>query len=106
MSAPPTDRTGLELMRAIASGELPPPPVAVLLGFGIDRVDEGNVVFSSWRSRARRAVRGDRWQVDVVYRHQDAVGRGSAPNRTLPSPARRPRRSQARARASKGPVTG
>jgi uncharacterized protein (TIGR00369 family) len=46
MSAPPTDRTGLELMRAIASGELPPPPVAVLLGFGIDRVDEGNVVFS------------------------------------------------------------
>jgi uncharacterized protein (TIGR00369 family) len=46
MSAPPTDRTGLELMRAIASGELPPPPVAVLLGFAIDRVDEGNVVFS------------------------------------------------------------
>ncbi len=40
------DRTGLELMRAIASGELPPPPVAVLLGFGIDRVDEGNVVFA------------------------------------------------------------
>jgi uncharacterized protein (TIGR00369 family) len=40
------DRDGLELMRAIASGELPAPPVAVLLGFGIDRVDEGNVVFS------------------------------------------------------------
>jgi uncharacterized protein (TIGR00369 family) len=42
----PTTLSGLELMRAIASGELPPPPIAVLLGFGIDRVDEGNVVFS------------------------------------------------------------
>jgi uncharacterized protein (TIGR00369 family) len=38
--------TGLELMRAIMRGELPAPPVAQLLGFGIDRVDEGNVVFS------------------------------------------------------------
>jgi uncharacterized protein (TIGR00369 family) len=38
--------TGLELMRAIASGELPAPPVAQLLGFAIDRVDTGNVVFS------------------------------------------------------------
>jgi uncharacterized protein (TIGR00369 family) len=41
-----TERSGLELMRGIAAGELPPPPVAVLLGFSIDRVDEGNVVFS------------------------------------------------------------
>jgi uncharacterized protein (TIGR00369 family) len=39
-------RSGLELMRAIASGDAPPPPVAVLLGFAIDRVDEGNVVFT------------------------------------------------------------
>ena len=38
--------TGLEQMRAIASGDAPPPPVAVLLGFAIDHVDEGNVVFS------------------------------------------------------------
>jgi uncharacterized protein (TIGR00369 family) len=38
--------SGLEIMRAIAAGELPAPPVAQLLGFGIDRVDEGNVVFS------------------------------------------------------------
>lgn len=43
---PGTDRSGLELMRAIASGDAPPPPVAILLGFDIDRVDEGNVVFS------------------------------------------------------------
>jgi uncharacterized protein (TIGR00369 family) len=40
------DRTGLELMRGIMTGELPAPPVAQLLGFGIDRVDEGNVVFT------------------------------------------------------------
>ena len=38
--------TGLELMRAIATGDLPAPPVAELLGFGIERVDEGNVVFA------------------------------------------------------------
>lgn len=40
------DLTGLELMRGIADGSLPAPPVAQLLGFGIDRVDEGNVVFT------------------------------------------------------------
>jgi uncharacterized protein (TIGR00369 family) len=39
-------RTGLEVMRGIMSGELPAPPVAQLLGFAIERVDEGNVVFS------------------------------------------------------------
>ena len=38
--------TGVELMRAIKDGDLPAPPVAQLLGFAIDRVDEGNVVFS------------------------------------------------------------
>jgi len=41
-----TSATGLEVMRAIASGALPAPPVAQLLGFGIERVDEGNVVFT------------------------------------------------------------
>jgi uncharacterized protein (TIGR00369 family) len=40
------DRSGLELMRGIMDGELPAPPVAQLLGFAIDRVDEGSVVFS------------------------------------------------------------
>jgi uncharacterized protein (TIGR00369 family) len=38
--------TGLELMRGIMAGDLPAPPVATLLGFDIDRVDEGTVVFS------------------------------------------------------------
>jgi uncharacterized protein (TIGR00369 family) len=40
-------RSGLELWRAIAAGELPPPPVARLLGFDdITTVEEGRVVFS------------------------------------------------------------
>jgi uncharacterized protein (TIGR00369 family) len=39
-------RTGLELWRAIAAGELPAPPVARLLGFDeIESVEEGRVVF-------------------------------------------------------------
>jgi len=50
--------TGLELMRAIASGDLPAPPVAKLLGFDIDRVDEGNVVFS----------------MDPIEAHQNPLG--------------------------------
>lgn len=36
---------GLAFMRAIASGELPPPPIASLMGFSIDEVDEGCAVF-------------------------------------------------------------
>jgi uncharacterized protein (TIGR00369 family) len=52
------DRTGLEVMRGIASGELPAPPVAQLLGFGIDRVDEGNVVFT----------------MDPIEAHQNPLG--------------------------------
>jgi uncharacterized protein (TIGR00369 family) len=50
--------TGLELMREIMSGELPAPPVARLLGFGIDRVDEGNVVFT----------------MDPIEAHQNPLG--------------------------------
>jgi uncharacterized protein (TIGR00369 family) len=38
--------TGLELMRGIADGTLPAPPVGRLLGFSIPRVDEGSVVFA------------------------------------------------------------
>jgi uncharacterized protein (TIGR00369 family) len=50
--------TGLELMRGIMTGELPAPPVARLLGFGIDRVDEGNVVFT----------------MDPIEAHQNPLG--------------------------------
>jgi uncharacterized protein (TIGR00369 family) len=38
--------SGLEYLRAIASGELPPPPMAVLLGFEIPEVEEGRAVFA------------------------------------------------------------
>jgi uncharacterized protein (TIGR00369 family) len=39
-------RSGLELMRAVAAGELPPPPIASLLGMDLVRVDEGDVAFA------------------------------------------------------------
>ncbi|MCW2996124.1 MAG: hypothetical protein JWQ18_3619, partial [Conexibacter sp.] len=50
--------TGLELMRAIMRRELPAPPVAQLLGFDIERVDEGNVVFA----------------MDPIEAHQNPLG--------------------------------
>jgi uncharacterized protein (TIGR00369 family) len=39
-------RDGLDLMKAVARGELPPPPIAKLLGMRIPEVEEGRVVFS------------------------------------------------------------
>jgi uncharacterized protein (TIGR00369 family) len=39
-------RSGLEVLRAMAAGELPPAPVARLLGFDLREVDEGRVVFA------------------------------------------------------------
>ncbi len=39
-------RTGLEFMRAIAAGELPPPPIAQLLGMEVIEVAEGRAVFA------------------------------------------------------------
>jgi uncharacterized protein (TIGR00369 family) len=38
-------RTGLEFLRAIASGELPAAPIAETLGFTLGAVDEGRVTF-------------------------------------------------------------
>ena len=38
--------TGLEYLRAMAAGELPPPPIAMLMGFGIETIEEGRVVFT------------------------------------------------------------
>jgi uncharacterized protein (TIGR00369 family) len=37
---------GAEFLRAIAERRLPPPPIASLMGFDIDEVGEGRVVFS------------------------------------------------------------
>ena len=37
---------GVDFLRAMAAGEIPPPPVALLLGFGVRDVEEGRVVFT------------------------------------------------------------
>ena len=42
-----TSRSGLDLMRAIASGEIEAPPIARLLGFGLVEVEEGRALFSA-----------------------------------------------------------
>jgi uncharacterized protein (TIGR00369 family) len=39
-------RSGLEVLRGMVAGELPPPPVARLLGFDLREVDEGRAVFA------------------------------------------------------------
>lgn len=39
--------SGLDYMRAIASGEIEQPPMAKLLGFGVIEVDEGRAVFTA-----------------------------------------------------------
>ena len=39
------ERSGLETMRAIRDGELPPPPIAQLMQFDILDLEEGRVVF-------------------------------------------------------------
>jgi len=36
---------GLEYVRAVQSGELPPPPIATLMNFSIAELDEGRAVF-------------------------------------------------------------
>ena len=40
------DLPGLEAIRMVASGELPPPPIAELLGMTIELVEPGHVVFA------------------------------------------------------------
>jgi uncharacterized protein (TIGR00369 family) len=50
MTAPTTARiatlSGLEVMQLIASGELPPPPIAALLGMDIVEVGDGFATFT------------------------------------------------------------
>jgi uncharacterized protein (TIGR00369 family) len=36
---------GLEYVRAIQSGEIPPPPIAVVMNFSIEELEEGSAVF-------------------------------------------------------------
>ena len=37
--------TGLDFLRAIRDGDLPPPPIAVLMGFRLTEVEPGHAVF-------------------------------------------------------------
>jgi uncharacterized protein (TIGR00369 family) len=37
--------SGIDYLRAIEAGEIPPPPIAKLLGFRLQRVDSGHAVF-------------------------------------------------------------
>jgi uncharacterized protein (TIGR00369 family) len=39
--------SGIDYLRAIVQGKLPPPPIALLLGFDIEEVEEGRVVFTA-----------------------------------------------------------
>ena len=39
--------SGIDYLRAIAQRKLPPPPIALLLGFDIEEVAEGRVVFTA-----------------------------------------------------------
>ena len=39
-------RSGLEFIRALAAGEVPPPPILSTIGARLERVAEGEVVFS------------------------------------------------------------
>ena len=38
--------SGLDYLKAIQSGALPPPPIAVLMGFGLEEVAPGRAVFT------------------------------------------------------------
>jgi uncharacterized protein (TIGR00369 family) len=42
-----TTLSGIDYLRAIAQGKIPPPPIARLLGFDIEEVEEGRVVFTA-----------------------------------------------------------
>lgn len=39
--------SGIEYLRAIAQGKIPAPPIALLLGFALEEVEEGRVVFTA-----------------------------------------------------------
>jgi uncharacterized protein (TIGR00369 family) len=43
----PAELDGLTAMQALIAGELPPPPIATLLGFELVHVEEGRVVFAA-----------------------------------------------------------
>jgi uncharacterized protein (TIGR00369 family) len=40
------ERSGMEVLQAVVDGELPPPPIAALLGMSLVEVQEGRAVFA------------------------------------------------------------
>ena len=40
------EMSGIEFLQALIDGEIPPPPIAKMLGFTLDEVSEGRAVFS------------------------------------------------------------
>ena len=46
LAARARDSSGVDFLRAIVAGELPPAPIQDLLGFSLDEAEEGRVVFS------------------------------------------------------------
>lgn len=46
LAAEGTALTGIEFLEAIARGDLPPPPIAALLGMGVILVEPGHVTFT------------------------------------------------------------
>ena len=38
--------SGIDYLRKLIAGELPPPPIAVLMNFGLAEIDEGRAVFT------------------------------------------------------------
>jgi len=46
LAAAGRDLSGLEFLRKIVAGELPPPPVGSLMNFGIAEISEGRAVFT------------------------------------------------------------
>lgn len=39
--------SGLDYLRAMLAGEIPAPPIAVLMGFGVSEVSEGSIIFTA-----------------------------------------------------------
>lgn len=62
LSRPVFNQVGIEWLRRIKAGELPPPPIVEALGFEIEEIGDGRVVFSmraeEWMCNPASVVHG------------------------------------------------